>query len=337
MMPRALGLGENKVKKPRFQSSPQSSNSGDAQTHAKIIFVCKNSSVCGQRFNVKSSKISIKMSVRRVAVVTGGNKGIGYEIVKALCSKFDGIVYLTARDEQRGLDACKKLVEEGCQNPPKFHQLDIENKESIERLRDYIKAEYNGLDVLVNNAGFAYKTKSTAPFNEVAENTIRINFTGTLNVCRSLFPLLNPHGRVVHVASMAGKLSIIKSESLRNELTRPNLTESELVALMQDFVERAKTGDHESKGWPMKGYAVSKLAINILSTIQARDRPYDKDMDVLINSCCPGWCRTDMAGQSASKSAAEGAETPVFLALIPPGQEQPHGKNYCELKERSWK
>ena len=52
------------------------------------------------------------MSVQRVAVVTGGHKGICYEIVKALCSQFDGIVYLTDRDEQRGLDACKKLAKE---------------------------------------------------------------------------------------------------------------------------------------------------------------------------------------------------------------------------------
>mgnify|MGYP002803580485 FL=1 len=277
------------------------------------------------------------MSVRRIAVVTGGNKGIGYEIVKELCWKFDGIVYLTARNEQLGMGACKKLATEGCQNPPKFHQLDIEDEGSIERFRCYVIEKYKGLDVLVNNAGFAYKVKSTAPFNEVAENTIRINFTGTHNVCKALFPLLNPHARVVNVTSMAGQLRRIKSKSLQNELTRPDLTESELVGLMGQFVESAKVGDHESKGWPSLGYAVSKLGLNILTAIQARDHPYDKDTDVLINSCCPGWCRTDMAGSKATKSAAQGAETPVFLALIPPGQEQPHGKYYTELKESSWK
>ena len=277
------------------------------------------------------------MSVTRIAVVTGGNKGIGYEIVKELCSKFHGIVYLTARDQQRGFDACEKLVAEGCKNPPKFHQLDIGDVESIEKFRDYVKEKHNGLDVLVNNAGMAYKVKSTAPFEEVAENTIKINFTGTLNVCKALFPLLKPHARVVHVTSLSGNLRIIKSESLQAELTRPDLTETELIHLVQQFVEAAKMGDHESKGWPSQGYAVSKLVLNILTTIQARDHPYDKDTDVLINSCCPGWCRTDMAGQNATKSAAEGAETPVFLALIPPGQEQPHGKYYSELKEASWK
>jgi NAD(P)-dependent dehydrogenase (short-subunit alcohol dehydrogenase family) len=248
---------------------------------------------------------------------------------------------LTDRDKQRGLDACKKLakelMKEGCKNPPKFHQLDIGNEESIERFRDYIK----GLNVLVNNAAidtYKYKRQCTAPFAEQVENTIRINFIGTLNVCRLLFPLLNLHARVVHVTPMAGGIHLIPSESLRNEFRKPDLTESELVALVQQFVDLSKTGDHESKGRPTKAYdAISKLAITVLTTIQARDRPYDKDTDVLINCCRPGWGRTDLANQNAPKSAAEVAESPVFLALIPPGLGQPHGKYFYELKEESWK
>lgn len=277
------------------------------------------------------------MSAQRIAVVTGGNKGIGYEIVKEMCKKFDGVVYLTARDVQRGLDACEKLVMEGVKNPPKFHQLDIANEGSIKKFRDYVKENHSGLDVLINNAAIAYKVNSSTPFHEQAENTNKVNFLGTLNVCRLLFPLLRPHARVVHVTSMAGKLSRIKNESLQIELTRPDLNESELVDLVQQFVDRTKVGDHESRGWPSQAYAVSKLALNILTTIQARDNPYDKNRDLLINSCCPGWCRTDMAGPRATKSAAQGAETPVFLALIPQGSEQPHGKYFTELKEASWK
>ena len=277
------------------------------------------------------------MCASRIAVVTGGNKGIGYEIVKELCSKFEGIVYLTARDKDRGLAACERLVMEGCKTAPKFHQLDIACEESVERFRDHIKETYQGLDVLINNAGIAYKMKSPVPFAEQAENTMNVNFFGTLNVCKYLFPLLKPHARVVQVSSMAGLLSNIKTESLKSELTRPDITETELVSLIRQFVDASKAGDHESKGWPTQGYAVSKLALNILTTIQARDHPYDKDTDVLINSCTPGWCRTDMTGPNAPKSAAEGAETPVFLALIPPGSEKPHGKFYSDLKEASWK
>ncbi|XP_067124360.1 carbonyl reductase [NADPH] 1-like [Centruroides vittatus] len=94
------------------------------------------------------------MSVK-IAVVTGGNKGIGFAIVKALCQKFDGHVYLTARDEQRGRNAVAELEKLGLK--PKFHVLNISSLDSICQFRDYLKQNYGGLDVLVNNAGIAYK------------------------------------------------------------------------------------------------------------------------------------------------------------------------------------
>ena len=275
---------------------------------------------------------------QRVAVVTGGNKGIGFEIVRKLCNQFDGIVYLTARDDGRGRSACLQLEQEGVVKPPKFHQLDIADEASIARFRDYIQEQYKGLDVLVNNAGMAYKMKSTVPYAEQAENTIKVNFTATLNVCKALFPLIKTHGRVVHVSSGAGVLSIISSQVLRNEFSRGNLEESELVKMVAQFVEDTKAGNHAEKGWPTNSaYGVSKLALNVLTCIQARENKYDKTRDVLINACCPGWCRTDMAGDRATRSAEEGAETPVYLALLPPGLEQPHGKFVRDKKEVLWK
>lgn len=87
--------------------------------------------------------------------VTGGNKGIGFAIVKQLCQQFDGVVYLTARDVTCGLDAVKQLEEENLK--PKFHQLDITDENSISTFRDYIEKTYEGIDVLVNNAAIAYK------------------------------------------------------------------------------------------------------------------------------------------------------------------------------------
>jgi NAD(P)-dependent dehydrogenase (short-subunit alcohol dehydrogenase family) len=84
----------------------------------------------------------------------------------------------------------------------------------------------------------------TAPFAEQVENTIRINFIGTLNVCRLLFPLLNLHARVearvVHVTPMAGGIRLIPNESLQNKFRKPDF-ESELVALAQQFVDLSKT------------------------------------------------------------------------------------------------
>ncbi len=76
--------------------------------------------------------------------------------MRALCKQLDnGIVYLTARDEGRGKEAVAKLNQEGLQ--PKFHQLDINDGESIARLREHLKKTHGGLDILINNAGIAFK------------------------------------------------------------------------------------------------------------------------------------------------------------------------------------
>ena len=88
--------------------------------------------------------------LKKVAIVTGANKGIGLGIVKGLASNFDGHVYLTARNQERGLAALDALRKEGLINVS-FHQMDIDDTESIVKLRNYIVEKYGGLDVLVNN------------------------------------------------------------------------------------------------------------------------------------------------------------------------------------------
>lgn len=86
--------------------------------------------------------------------VTGGNKGIGFAIVRGLCEKYKGKVYLTARDESRGNAAVEKLRTLGLN--PVFHQLDINDQRSINKFRDYIKETDGGVDILINNAAIAY-------------------------------------------------------------------------------------------------------------------------------------------------------------------------------------
>ncbi|KFV93180.1 CBR1 reductase, partial [Calonectris borealis] len=133
------------------------------------------------------------MSNVPVAVVTGSNKGIGFAIVRALCKQFPGDVYLTARDPGRGQEAVAKLQEEGLR--ALFHQLDIDDLQSIRALRDFLKEKYGGLNVLVNNAGIAFKVHDTTPFAVQAEVTLKTNFFGTRNVCTELLPLVKPYGK----------------------------------------------------------------------------------------------------------------------------------------------
>lgn len=100
-------------------------------------------------------------SCSRIALVTGANKGIGFAITRDLCQQFSGDVVLTARDEARGLAAVQKLQAEGL--IPRFHQLDINDPQSIHALRNFLLKEYGGLDVLVNNAGIGTWPKNKPP------------------------------------------------------------------------------------------------------------------------------------------------------------------------------
>ena len=92
----------------------------------------------------------------KVAVVTGANKGIGRCVVRSLCKQFDGDVILTSRDTVKGSDAIRLLEKEGLN--PKYMQLDIEDRQSIERFRDNLSCDYGSVDVLVNNAGIMYRS-----------------------------------------------------------------------------------------------------------------------------------------------------------------------------------
>ena len=267
----------------------------------------------------------------RVAVVTGSNKGIGLEIVKRLCKEFDGDVYLTARDAANGLKAVAKLEEEGLH--PKFHQLDITSQDSVENLKQYLVKTYGGLDVLVNNAGMAYKNASTAPFSEQASVTIANNFTGTLLISKALFPLIRPHGRIVNVSSRVGQLSILQ-EHLQKRFSDPNLTEEALVSLMDQFVKDVQDGHHTERGWPNTAYGTSNVGVTALTKVYAREAARLGKEDVLVNVCCPGLCQTDMSSHSGPNTAAQGADTPVYLALLPPGS--PSGEFWGEKSVIVW-
>ncbi|XP_076130122.1 carbonyl reductase [NADPH] 1-like [Alosa pseudoharengus] len=275
---------------------------------------------------------------KQVAVVTGANKGIGLAIVQGLCKAgYAGDIILTARNEKLGQETLQKLKSEGFNNVL-FHRLDICDQTSAEGLRKFLDKNYGGLDVLINNAGIAFKADATEPFGEQAEVTMRTNFWGTLWASKALLPLLRPNARVVNVSSFVSKRALDKcSPELQAKFRSVDISEEELCGLMGEFVVAAQNGNHEAKGWPNTAYGTTKVGVTVLSRIQARVLAQTRAADgILLNACCPGWVRTDMAGPKAPKSPEEGAETPVYLAMLPPGATAPHGQLVWDKTVQEW-
>ncbi|KAJ8717967.1 hypothetical protein PYW07_005897 [Mythimna separata] len=250
--------------------------------------------------------------VSKVAVVTGSNKGIGFAIVRGLCKRYDGIVYLTSRDVERGKKAVADLEKEGLN--PKYHQLDITNKQSLEVFRDYIKNTYGGIDILVNNAAIAFKHDATEPASVQAKETLFVNYFSLVSTCETLFPVLNNGARVINLSSSCGQLGLIPSQSLRDQLKDEKLTVPELSKLMQQYVEAAKQGTHEPE-WGNSSYVVSKVAVSALSVIQQREL---NDRDIKVNAVHPGYVDTDMTSHKGPLTIDQGASAPLYLALDAP-------------------
>ena len=141
------------------------------------------------------------MNAVKTALVTGSNKGIGFEVVRQLAEAGLHVV-LAARDAARGEEAAASLRERGLD--VRFAQLDVRDSESIARVADSLANEEGGLDLLVNNAGIASRNDGApgAVSLEVIRDALETNFIGAVAVTQAMLPLLvESAGRVVNVSS----------------------------------------------------------------------------------------------------------------------------------------
>ena len=245
----------------------------------------------------------------RVAVVTGANKGVGFHVAQQLvASGVFGTVVLGCRNPARGAEAAEATG-------GVFLPLDIGDKASVRAFAELVRERFGRVDTLVNNAAIAFKGSDPTPFAQQTKPTLDINFRGTLALTEALLPLLRDarvdDGRIVNVASMAGKLSQV-SPPLQAALSSPELTLEGVHALVDRFESDVASGTHKAKGWGNSNYGFSKLALISATQVLARTEPRLK-----VNACCPGYCDTDMSSHRGTRPPAQGARNADCLVAMP--------------------
>jgi len=232
-------------------------------------------------------------AVARVALVTGGNRGIGLAVCRGLARA--GLrVILTGRDEAQLRVAQNQLRDEGLK--VWTIELDVTDPRMLEPpkdlnvsfIADWVQRQFGRLDVLVNNAGVV---PDAAAFDATQDSIIdmptdalalgmQTHFHGPLALIRALLPLmrLNHYGRIVNVSTQMASLANMR------------------------------------KGWP--AYRVSKLAQNALTRMLADEL---EGSNILVNAASPGWVHTRMGGKEAPLDPDQGADTLLWLATLPDG------------------
>ncbi len=232
--------------------------------------------------------------MKRVALVTGANRGIGLEICRQLGAAGYTVV-LTARDPERGARAQRGLRKEGLD--AHFQPLDVTDPASAGQAAAFVEAELGRLDALINNAAVALDPEDSLETvdPDVMRRTLETNLTGVLNCCQAFLPMMRKqgYGRIVNVSSGRGSFSKLAA------------------------------------GGPC--YRVSKTALNALTVILADEL---KETNILVNVMTPGWVRTRLGGLKAPRSTAEGAETAVWLAMLP--DDGPRGRFFRDREEFPW-
>lgn len=231
-----------------------------------------------------------------VALITGGNRGIGLAIARQLGAK--GIhVVIGARRPEQGEAAAQALAAQGCR--ASALTLDVADEASRTQAVQQLLQAQGRIDILINNAGVALDKWVPAQALEldVLRETMETNLYGPLRLCQLLLPTMRAqgHGRIVNLSSELGSLSM-------------------------------------SSMGGSAAYRISKTALNMLTRLLAlelKDHP-----NILVNAAAPGWVKTELGGDDAPRSPAEGAETPVWLATLPAGG--PNGGFFRDQQAYGW-
>jgi NAD(P)-dependent dehydrogenase (short-subunit alcohol dehydrogenase family) len=225
-------------------------------------------------------------SSNKIALITGANKGIGFEVARQL-GKAGCTVLLGARNPDLGRGAASSLQKDNLD--VRFVELDLARLETIQNTAASLANEFQQLDILVNNAGIALQGSDGPPSVanlEAVQRIMQTNFLGALAVTQAMLPLLrkSPGGCIVNVSSELGSLTL-----------------------------------HSDPNWefaPVKliGYCASKAAMNMFTVQLAWEL---RDTTIKVNSSNPGYTATDLNGHRGPQTVQEGAAETVRLSLLP--------------------
>ena len=221
-----------------------------------------------------------------IALITGANKGIGFETARLLGAR-GMTVLIGARDEAKGAEAERALRDGGAD--ARFVQLDVTDETSVASAAKLVEAEFGVLDILVNNAGIARGDGAGKP-SQTTLATLRqvyeTNVFGVVAVTNAMLPLLlrSAAGRIVNVSSEVGSIT--------------SMTDSAGPMAMMASVP----------------YPSSKTALNMVTAMYAKEL---QDTPVKVNAANPGYCATDLNGNSGFRSPEQGAEVSIHLATLP--------------------
>ena len=222
----------------------------------------------------------------KVALITGANKGIGFEAARQL-GRAGYAVLVGARNQQFGEEAAGKLRNEGLD--AHMLPLDLSDAETIAAAARAIETKHGQLDILVNNAGIADPADgppSTTKLDAL-ERTLRTNLFGAVAVTQAMLPLLRkaPAARIVNVSSGLGSIALNAD---------PNFEYAAIKYL---------------------GYSASKAALNMFTVQLAYEL---RDTPIKVNAADPGYTATDLNQHRGTQTVEQGAAETVRLALLPP-------------------
>jgi NAD(P)-dependent dehydrogenase (short-subunit alcohol dehydrogenase family) len=217
------------------------------------------------------------MADQRIAIVTGGNRGIGLEVCRQL-AKLGIRIILGSRDGPKGIAAAKELSAAGL--PVEARQLDVSSAKSIGECMNWVRRDIGRIDILVNNAGIMVEEGDADPLEEleIIRETMQTNVYGPVLLSRLATPIMKSrrYGRIVNLSSGMGSLA--------------------------------------EMGGGYIAYRLSKASINVVTRVIAAET---EGMGILVNSVDPGWVQTAMGGQGATRTVEKGAETVMWLATLP--------------------